>query len=146
MAFKTEDILLYIESTAGSNVDLANKIKVTKPGEPMPGVSDYGLRVYFGEENWKENTRTKIGPIMTEVYRVNVDLVFNRSLKSRQMFSDGKGISYWENALTSMFANKTNNGTFKDSYWSPSVMETNADSIVIKGLFNAVIQNQYGTP
>src|SRR3990167_221645 len=145
MTTKTEDVILYIEASAGSNADLANKIKVSKPGEPIAAVSDYGLRVYFGEENWKENTRTKIGPIMTETYRVNVDLVFNRSLKSRQLFSDGKGISYWENALTSMFANKTSNGTFKDSYWSPTIQETQADSIVIKGIFSAVVQNQYGT-
>jgi hypothetical protein len=141
---KLEDILQYIETKAATNGDLVNNIKVVHPGQPVPAFKTYGLRVYFGQDDWKEIRRVKIGPIVDEHYRVNVDLVFNRALTPRTVFSDAKGISYWENTLTAMFINKTNNGLFKDSYWSASLpMEITADAVILRGILNVHLQNIY---
>lgn len=141
---KIEDILQYIETRAATISDLVGNIKVVQPNNPVPNIKTYGLRVYFGSENWKELRRTKIGPIVSEIYNVNVDLVFNRALTPRAVFSDAKGISYWENTLTALFINKTNGGLFKDSYWAPSLpLEFNADSVILRGILTVHIENLY---
>ncbi len=144
MATKIEDILQYIEAKAATIGDLVGKVKVVLPGEPVPDFKDYGMRIYFGLDNWKEIKRNKIGPIVSEIYQVNVDLVFNRSLTPRAVFSDAKGISYWENVLTTLFINQTNSGMFKDSYWVASLpMEINSGSIILRGTLFAHLQNIY---
>lgn len=141
---KIEDILQYIEAQCATISDLATNIKVVFPGNPVPNIKTYGVRVYFGQEDWKVLKRNKIGPIVSEHYKVNVDLIFNRSLTPRTVFSDAKGISYWENTLTALFVNKTNGGVFKDSYWAPhGAMEINADSVILKGILFAHLQNTY---
>ncbi len=141
---KIEDILQYIETKAATIGDLVGQIKVVHPGNPVPNIKNYGLRVYFGQDDWKEVRRNKIGPIVSEIYHVNVDLVFNRALTPRAVFSDAKGISYWENTLTALFMNETNSGVFKDSYWSPALpMEINADSVILRGILFVHVQNIY---
>lgn len=141
---KIEDILEYIETKAATISDLVGNIKVVHPGNPVPAFKTYGLRAYFGQEKWKELKRNKIGPIVSELYEVNLDLVFNRAVTPRQVYSDAKGISYWENTLTSLFVNKTNNGLFKDSYWEPrGPMEINGDSVILKGVLSVHVQNTY---
>lgn len=139
-----EDILQYIESKASTNGDLVGNIKVIHPGNPVPAIKTYGLRVYFGQEDWKEVQRKKIGPIVSEIYKVNVDLVFNRNLTPRAVFSDVKGISYWENTLTALFMNQLNGGLFKDSYWAASLpMEITADAVILRGILNVHLENIY---
>jgi hypothetical protein len=59
---KIEDILQYIETRAATNSDLVGFVKVVHPGNPVPAFKTYGLRVYFGQDNWKEIQRVKIGP------------------------------------------------------------------------------------
>ena len=141
---KIEDIIQYIETRAATIGDLVGNVKVVHPGNPVPAIKTYGLRVYFGQDDWKEIQRKKIGPIVSELYKVNVDLVFNRNLTPRAVFSDAKGISYWENTLTALFMNKTNGGLFKDSYWAASLpMEITADAVILRGILNVHLQNIY---
>ena len=136
------DVLSYIETRAATISDLVDHIKVTKVKEPPPNFKDYGLRVYFGREDWHDVVRNKIGPIYTEIYRINVDLYFNRRLASRQVFSDAKGISYWNQTLIETFINQTNSGMFKDSFWAPEIpMEEPADSLVLRGILTVTLQN-----
>lgn len=138
------DIISYIETQAATISDLAGKIRVTLPGQPIPDIKDYGLRISFTREDWKEIVRNKIGPIVTEIYRIDVDLVFNRAKTPRAVFSDAKGISYWENTLMDLFVNQHNNHTFKDSFWSPvGAMEMNPDSTILKGVLTVTLQNIY---
>lgn len=141
---KIEDILLYIEARLATIGDLVGNIKVVHPGNPVPNIKNYGVRAYIGQDTWKEIKRNKIGPIVSEHYQVNVDLVFNRSLTPRQVYSDAKGISYWENTLIALFVNKTNGALFKDSYWAPNGSpEINADSVILKGILFVHVQNLY---
>jgi hypothetical protein len=141
---KIEDILQYIETRAATNSDLVGFVKVVHPGNPVPAFKTYGLRVYFGQDNWKEIQRVKIGPIVSEIYRINVDLVFNRNLTPRTVFSDAKGISYWENTLSALFMNKTNGGVFKDSYWAATLpMEVTSDAVILRGILFVHLQNIY---
>lgn len=139
-----EDILRYIETKAATIPDLVGKIKVQYPGEPLPEFKDYGLRVSFSQDDYKEIRRNKIGPIVSELYRINVDFVFNKALKSREAFSHPKGLSYWENLLSVTFMNQRNGGLFKDSYWAATLpMEINADSVILRGILNVHLQNLY---
>ncbi len=134
-----EQILQYIETTGAQDSDLSGHISVARPQEPLPQIKDYGLRVYFEEGDWLVTRREKIGPILTNTYRVNVDLVFNKSYNYRQVFSATKGISYWQNTIMVMFANKTANGLFRDSLWTTNgVMEQNAESVVLRGILTIV--------
>jgi hypothetical protein len=65
-------------------------------------------------------------------------------LTPRTVFSDAKGLSYWENTLMALFINQTNGGLFKDSYWSASLpMEINADSVILRGVLFVHLQNLY---
>lgn len=137
-----EDILQYVEAKGNTIPELNGKVKTVRPTEAVPDFKDYGMRVYFGENNWLNTRREKIGPILTDRYMVNIDLVFNRSLKYREVFSDTKGISYWETVLKVLFANNTNQGLFRDSYWSVNTqLEQNAESVIIKGILNVVVDN-----
>ena len=146
MATTLNDILNYIEARAETITDLVGRVKITYPGQPIPAFKDYGMRVYFGQDDWKEIQRNKIGPIVSEFYKVNVDLVFNRSLTPRDAFSDAKGLSYWEHAITALFMNKNNNRLFRDSYWEASLpMEINADSVIIRGILHVHLQNIYNS-
>lgn len=144
MATKIEDILQYIESQVATIGFSGANMKVVHPGEPVPAFKDYGIRAYFGQDNWKEIRRNKIGPIVSEIYSVNVDLVFNKHLTPRSVFSDARGISYWENTLTALFINERNGGLFKDSYWVASLpMEINSDSVILRGILTVHLQNIY---
>lgn len=144
MSASLEDILQYIERVGSSDSDLRNHIFVVRPKEPIPNIKDYGLRVYFGEDGWLSNKREKIGPIITQYYEINTDLVFNRQLTSRQVFSNSKGISYWESVMTTLFANSTNSGLFRDSYWTPNGnMEQNDESTILKGILHVVVDTHY---
>lgn len=141
-----QTILSYIEAVASTNSDLSGHITITKPGEPIPSFKDYGLRVYVGDPEWLKTKRLKIGPILTQVYRINMDLVFNRNLTSANIFSDAKGISYWETTLTALFANRRVIGLFRDSYWYPKgSIEYPSASVIIKGILEVTIDTFYNT-
>lgn len=138
-----EDVLQFAEARAATITDLVGHIKVVMPNEPEPSFRDYGFKVYFGREDWHELIRNKIGPIYTEVYRINADLVFNRRLASRQVFSDAKGISYWNDILIRTFLNQRNSNTFKDCKWEPEgTIEKGSDSVVLKGVLTVRLENQ----
>lgn len=139
------DVLNFLETRIPAGIpELAGKVKVTKKDEPYPGViSNYGIRIYLGNERPKETVYRKIGPIANEMWRINVDFIFNRDTKSRELYSDGKGLSYWENLLTSVLKRQNNNGVFKDCWWEFEQQVNENDAVVLKGVFNCEIQNIY---
>ncbi len=139
-----ENILAYIETKGATIPLLVDKIKVTKAKEPLPGVcKDYALHVYLGLDKPVETLRTKIGPITVDQWRINCDLVFNRNLKSRELYSNVNGLSYWINLLTTTFMNGNNSGAFKTSSWEFQYQEDDADAVNLKGIFTCEIQNTY---
>lgn len=142
---KLENILAYLETRIQSaDSELQGKVKVTRPDEPFPGViSNYGVRIYLGLEKPKETQFRKIGPIATEIWRINVDFIYNKDSKSRQLYSDVKGLSYWENLLTSVLRFENNNEAFRGSGWDFEGQENQNDATILKGIFTCEVQNQY---
>lgn len=134
-----DELFQYVEYVATYSQELGGRVYIVRPDEPVPQIKDYGLRVYLGEANWVTTTREKIGPILTKRFRINVDLVFNKSYRYREMFSAKLGVSFWERTIEKLFANKTANGLFRDSIWtSNGQMEQNAESIILKGILTVV--------
>lgn len=141
---KLNDILSYIETRGQTVPLLVGKVKVTRKDEPFPGViKDYGLRVYVGLEKPKEDIRKKIGPIVNEIWRINADLIINRSLKSRELYSDTYGASYWVDKLTSTFLNQTNNGAFRDSFWEFAGQDNEDEAVIVRGIFQCEVVSTY---
>lgn len=141
---KLNDILTYIETKGATIPLLSNKIKVCKKGEPYPGIiKDYGLRIYLGLEKPKEEIRKKIGPIVNEIWRINVDVIINRSLVSRQLYSDTYGVSYWVDKMTSTFMNQNNSGAFRDSFWEFAGQEDRDEAVIVRGIFQCEVVNTY---
>ena len=142
---KLNDILTYLETKIPTEIpELKGKVKVTRPKEPYPGVIDnYGVRIYLGNGKPKSIEFRKIGPIATETWQINVDIIFNRDLKSRELYSDAKGVSYWENLLTDALAFGNNNQTFKTSGWEFQAQENENDATVLKGIFTCEVLNKY---
>lgn len=117
---------------------------MTRPDEPTPGVvKDYGVRIYLGAEKPKEIQYRKIGPIVTEIWHINVDFILNKDLKSRELYSDVKGLSYWENLITAALIFENNNEAFQSSSWEFVGQENENDATVLKGVFNCEVQNRY---
>ncbi len=139
------DIFTFLETRIQAAIpELRGKVKVTRKDEPYPGViANYGVRMYLGEERPKETEYLKIGPIARETWRINVDFIFNRDAKSRELYSDSRGISYWENILTSTLKRQNNNGVFKDSWWEFEQQVDENDAVILKGIFNCELENTY---
>jgi hypothetical protein len=142
---KLNDILTYLETRIVSQIpELSGKVKVTRPSEPYPGsVQNYGVRIYLGSEKPKEIQYRKIGPIATEIWRINVDFIYNRDMKSRELYSDSKGLSYWENLLTASLIFENNSEAFQNSVWEFVGQENENDATILKGIFTCEIQNRY---
>lgn len=138
------DILTYIEAKGATIPLLVGNIKVSKSKEPYPGVcKDYGLQVYLGLDKPQETIRKKIGPIALYEWQINCDLILNRSLKSRDLYSDPYGVSYWVDKLTATFINGSNNGNFKTSWWEFLRQEEDAEAVVLKGIFHCEVEQTY---
>lgn len=141
---KLNDVLSYLETALGAVSDLRGKVIVTKDKEPVPGlIRDYGVQVYLGNENPKEVQYRKIGPIAHETWHINTDLVFNRNLQTRQLYSEAKGLSYWENLLHSTLFHKTNDEVFQDSWWEFLNQKNLDDSVILQGMFHCEVVNRY---
>ena len=142
---KLNDIISYLETKIPEEIpELRGKVKVALPNEPFPGgIKDYGIRIYLGLEKPKDTQYRKIGPIATEYWRINVDVLLNRALKSRELYSDSRGVSYWESQLTSALIFENNNGDFVGSGWEFQNQENENDATVLKGIFNCEVQNRY---
>lgn len=144
MAVKIEDILAFEETRLQTITDLNGKVKVTKnDSDPFPGViKDYGVRMYLGE-NPKEIVAKKIGNIIHEIWHINTDLIINRNLRPRESYSDAKGVSYWENLITSTLLHQTNSGAFVNSWWEFVRREDLADCIILRGIYHCEVANRY---
>jgi hypothetical protein len=145
MALKIEDILTYLETRLVAQIpSLSGKVKVTKEDEPYPGViKDYGVQIYLGE-NPKEIVAKKIGNVIHEIWHVNVDFLFNRNVPtSRHLYSDSRGLSYWENLITSTLLHQTNSGAFVNSWWEFVRQENLADAVKLKGIHHTELINRY---
>lgn len=143
MAYKLNDAINYVEATLGSNSLLKGRIEWTYKDDSVPGFKDYGIHIYLGLAEPKEVEYRKIGPLASENWRINCDVVLNKNYKPRVSMSDPLGISYWENYMVSSFFHKQNNGTFRDSWWDSQGVDDLADSHIIRGLFNCQFDNQY---
>jgi hypothetical protein len=143
MVFKLEDAVGYLETTLGSNVNLKGKVTWTYKDDTTPPFKDYGVHLYLGLAEPKQVEYRKIGPIATESWQINCDVVLNKSFKARDSVSNSLGISYWENYMVRTLFHKQNNGTFRDSWWDSMGVEDYSDSHVIRGLFNCQYDNQY---
>jgi hypothetical protein len=141
-----DDILVYLETNIPAEIpELTGLVKVTRAKEPTPGVfSNYGVKIYLGLDKPKEILFKKIGPLAHEVWRINVDFVYNKSSKSRELYSDAKGLSYWESQLTDALMFGTNLGAFKSSFWELQNQEDYQDTVVLRGIFTCEIVNRYG--
>lgn len=134
------DVFAYLETTLGDVADLRGRVKVIKEKEPIPGAfKDYGVQCYLGSENPKETQYRKIGPIAHDIYHINTDLIFNRNLESRQLYSDAKGLSYWENLIRSTLFHRTNNGAFQDSYWEFLNQKNLDEAVILQGMFHCEV-------
>ena len=143
MALKLNDLLTFLETRLQTISDLSGKVKVTLENEPYPGViKDYGVRIYLPEKP-KELVRKKIGNIVHEIWHIKVDLVINRDLKTRESYSDAKGVSYWEHLITSTLLHQRNSGAYVDSFWEFERSEKLADSIIVHGEWTCEVQNTY---
>lgn len=139
-----EDVFDFLEAKLATVPDLRDKVRVCKPNEPYPGIiRDYGVRIYLGLEKPKETIYRKIGPIANEIWRINVDFLFNKNLKSRQLYSDAKGLSYWIDLMTSTLKHQNNNGAFKTSWWEFDRQEIENDAVILRGIFTCEVQNVY---
>jgi hypothetical protein len=137
------DAISFLETRLQTIADLHGKVKVTLEDEPYPGViKDYGARIYL-TDNPKEIIRKKLGNIVHEIWRIKVDIIINRSLKSREQYSDAKGVSYWENLVFSTLLHQRNNGAFVNSFWTFERSEKLADSIIVHGEWTCELENIY---
>lgn len=143
MAYKLNDVLSYLETTLGSSTYLKGNVTWTYKDDTTPTFKDYGVHIYLGLTEPKEVEYRKIGPFALESWRLNCDVVLNKNYKPRVSVSDSLGLSYWENYMVSTLFHKSNNGTFKDSWWDSKGVEDYSDSHVIRGIFNCQLDNQY---
>lgn len=144
MPVKLNDVLTFLETKLHTISDLRNKVKVTKKDEPYPGViCDYGVQIYLGDSP-KEIIAKKIGNIIHEKWLIQVDLIIHRAIKSRDSYSDPKGVSYWENLITSTLLHQTNSGAFVTSRWEFQRRDDTADCIILRGVYVCELMNRYG--
>ena len=140
---KLNDIVSYIETKLATNTDF-DTVKYTDfDSQPIP-VRTYGAHIYLlDEEGAKTDERRHLGPLLTEIYRIGVDIIINKRYADRTSVSDAKGISYWLDTIEALFLNQTNSGAFKDSYWEFTGLEPDEDVYTIKGILVVEILNNY---
>jgi hypothetical protein len=143
MATKLNDIVSYMETTLGSYSMLRGNVIWTYKDDTTPAFKDYGAHLYLGLAEPKEVEYRKIGPLASETWRINCDLVVNKNYKPRLSVSDPYGLSYWENQLFAAFFHKNNNGTFRDSWWDSQGIDDFSDSHVVRGILTCQLDNQY---
>lgn len=143
MAYNLNDVVTYLETALGSNADLRGNVKWTFRDDTPPAFKNYGVHIYCGLDEPKESEYRIIGPKVMECWRINTDIIVNKNYKPRIGLNDAYGLSYWENQVNSLLFHKQNNGTFHDSWWDSKGIEDMADSHIIRGIFNAELDNQY---
>lgn len=141
---KRNDIFVFLETKLATNADLVGKIKVTREKEAYPGaIKDYGVRLFVPEENPYEVVKKKIGNILHEMYHTGLEFIFNRNLKSRELYSDAKGLSYWQYEINRLLLHQTNSGVFETSWWEYKSQEEKGDCIILKGIHHCEVRNIY---
>lgn len=141
-----ETVVSYIESVLGTDSTLVGKIQFMLPKAAVPDFKNYGAVIYMALEEPKTTQYLKIGPIATETFHINVDVVINRNYLPRQFISDALGLAYWQDRLTSLFFHKNNAGAFKDSWWDYANVEEKSDSYRVKGIFHCTVETVYPMP
>ena len=139
---KLEDIISYAETKLNTLTDLDIVRYTDSDSQPIP-VKTYGAHIYIGDETPWEDERRHIGPLLTQTYTVNIDIIINKRFKDRLSVSDAKGISYWKNTVTELLLNGTNGGLFKDSFWKPIELDDSEDGYIIKGILTVEVLNRY---
>ena len=140
---KQEDIINFIE-TQLNTLSKLDTVKYQGADDADPEVKHYGAVIYVGDENPVEREHRHIGPLLTEIWTINVDIIIkDRAKTPRKTVSTNFGTSYWIDQLTVLFLNKTNSGAFTRTLWTSEEIEEVNSGIKIKGLVKIELLNKY---
>jgi len=140
---KLENVISFIETQLKTLTKL-DTVEYIGADDSDPEVRQYGGVIYMEDEDPVERENLHIGPLLTETWSINVDIIIKQKPKTpRQTVSDGFGTSYWVDQLTVLFLNKTNSGAFKRTFWSKESIQEINSGIKIKGLVTIEILNKY---
>jgi len=140
---KLNDIISYLETKLATNSDLSGNIHYTDEQATMPPIKRYGVHIYVEGEPLETEHR-HIGPRLTEIWTIKLDVVLNRRyVTDRKSVSDAKGISYWIDTVQALLLNGTNSGVFESSEWNYSMTDETGDAYKLKGEFTVEINNLY---
>ena len=140
---KLEDVIDFIETQLNTLTKL-DTVKYQGADDADPEVRNYGAVIYMGLDDPVEREHKHIGAHLTEVWKINVDVIIKRkSTTPRKSVSDTYGTSYWVDQLTALFLNKTNSGAFVRSDWFNDNIEEINSGIKLKGLVTIEILNKY---
>lgn len=140
---KLEDVISFIETQLNTLTKLDVVVYKGKDDQ-NPTIKDFGSTIYVDEEDFFEHEHKHIGPLLTESWHINVDVIIQRkSSTARKSVSDAFGISYWMSQLTALFLNKTNGGAFVRTEYNRLEVEELNTSIILKGKVTCEILNKY---
>lgn len=140
--YKLEDVISYIETKLATLTDLDVVTYTDFDSQPIP-VKSYGAHIYVSPDDFSIDERRHIGPLLTETYLINVDIIINKRSLDRSSVSDAKGISYWVDTVKALLLNQQNNGLFTDSFWKFTALDDSNDTYIIKGVLTVEILNRY---
>jgi len=138
------DIVTYLETKLATNGDLKGNIYYTERDSTSPAIRQYGAHIWVPETDPLETERRYLGPRLTEMWTLKLDIVLNRKYADdRKSVSDSRGISYWIDTVMALLLNGTNSGVFESSEWNYLYTDETGDASVLKGEFNVEINNLY---
>ena len=144
MSVKLDDIVTYLEGRFATIAKYANSIAYTSAENELKNVKAFGVRIYPPKDGVVEYRNRHIGPILTEIFTVNVDIVIKKAFKTdRQSVSDADGISAEIESVKLLLLHNRNSETFRDAWWSPGKPYELGGSIIVPGTFVAEVQNEY---
>ena len=140
---KLENVISFIETQLKTLTKL-DTVEYIGADDSDPEVKKYGGVIYIEDEDFIEREHLHIGPLLTETWSINVDVIIKQKPSTpRKTVSDSFGTSYWIDQLTVLFLNKTNSGAFVRTFWSKESIEEVNSGIKIKGLVTIEILNKY---
>lgn len=138
-----DDIIGFIETKLKTLTQL-DTVVYKGADDPEPNVKRQGAVISIPEENMLTTEHKYLGPLLTETWSINVDLILKvKSKTPRKRVSDTYGTSYWIRQITALFLNQTNSGAFVRTQWVKGEIEEVNSGITIKGLVTIEILNKY---
>jgi len=144
MTIQKEEEVIDFVMTQLNTLSKLDTVKYQGFDDADPEVRQYGAVVYIGEDEPVEAEHRHIGPLLTEIWTINVDVIIKRKSKTpRKSVSDDFGTSYWADQLRVLFLNKTNSGAFTRTHWEYVEKEEVNSGIKVKGLVKIELLNKY---